>query len=271
MRTLLIQPIVLVTVLAVGTLTWAFSDGPPDGLTGAPDEDDCTVCHTSFPLNSGNGMLAIISDSVYVPGDTHTIAIALSQAGQSRWGFEATVLDSNDSPVGEIVRTDLTNTQLSLGAGSRQYIKHILAGTFDGSADSSPGWTFAWVAPIADPGPVTLYVSGNAANSAAGNQGDYIYTTLATLTPTPPPPCCDGTTGNVNNDPAGDVTLTDLTLLVNHLFVTFESLQCPAEANTDGDAACELTLTDLTKLVNNLFVTIEPPADCSEFDPSLCD
>jgi len=75
--------------------------------------------------------------------------------------------------------------------------------------------------------------------------------------------CCPTTTGNVNADPQGDVTLTDLTLLVNHLFVTFETLACPAAANTSGDPACEVSLTDLTLLVNHLFVTFEPLAACN--------
>ena len=83
-------------------------------------------------------------------------------------------------------------------------------------------------------------------------------------------PCCQGPTGNVNDDPQGNVTLTDLTVLVNFLFVTFEPLACPAEANMSGDAECDLNLTDLTRLVNFLFVTFEPVAECGDFDSSLC-
>ena len=75
--------------------------------------------------------------------------------------------------------------------------------------------------------------------------------------------CCIGKTGNVNNDAEGDVNLTDLTVLVNNLFVTFQPLDCPAAANTNGDPDCLITLTDLTVLVNNLFVTFEPTADCN--------
>lgn len=82
--------------------------------------------------------------------------------------------------------------------------------------------------------------------------------------------CCVGATGNVNNDPQGDINLTDLTELVNHLFVTFAPLGCPAAANTTGDAACDLNLSDLTKLVNKLFVTFEPTANCVDFDNTLC-
>ena len=60
-------------------------------------------------------------------------------------------------------------------------------------------------------------------------------------------------------DVTGDflVNLTDLTALVNHLFVTFEPLPQPSwRANVNGDF--KLGLTDLTVLVNHLFVDFQP-------------
>jgi PKD repeat protein len=74
--------------------------------------------------------------------------------------------------------------------------------------------------------------------------------------------CCLATTGNVNFDPADNVDISDLTKLVNHLFVTFETLECPEEANTNGDVGGNIDISDLTKLVNHLFVTFEALADC---------
>jgi sugar lactone lactonase YvrE len=74
--------------------------------------------------------------------------------------------------------------------------------------------------------------------------------------------CCIGATGNVDGDAGDVVNLTDLTQLINHLFVTFQPLDCPAEANTNGDAGMQVTLSDVTQLVNYLFVTFEPLADC---------
>ena len=74
--------------------------------------------------------------------------------------------------------------------------------------------------------------------------------------------CCLGATGNVNYDPQDDVDISDLTTLVNHLFITFAPLACPGEANTSGDASCDVDISDLTALVNHLFVTFEPLAPC---------
>jgi hypothetical protein len=80
--------------------------------------------------------------------------------------------------------------------------------------------------------------------------------------------CCVGETGDLNSD--GNRTLTDLTQLVNFLFVTFVPPACMPAANTNGDAACAVTLTDLTRLVNKLFVTFVPCQPCASFDNQLC-
>lgn len=82
--------------------------------------------------------------------------------------------------------------------------------------------------------------------------------------------CCTGSTGNVNADAGNVVNLSDLTVLINNLFVTFDPLPCVAEANVNGDAGCSINLSDVTKLVNHLFVTFEAIASCSDFSESAC-
>jgi hypothetical protein len=77
-----------------------------------------------------------------------------------------------------------------------------------------------------------------------------------------PADCCVGSTGNLNCDPGEVVDISDVTLLVNYLFVTFDDLCCPAEANTNGDSSATVDISDLTRLVNHLFVTFEPLATC---------
>ncbi|MEE8576978.1 MAG: hypothetical protein V3T31_06955 [candidate division Zixibacteria bacterium] len=74
--------------------------------------------------------------------------------------------------------------------------------------------------------------------------------------------CCAGITGNINGDAQESVDISDLTKLVNHLFVTYEILDCYGEANTNGDQSCSIDISDLTKLVNHLFVTFENLANC---------
>lgn len=80
--------------------------------------------------------------------------------------------------------------------------------------------------------------------------------------------CCGGETGDVNAD--GQENLSDLTQLVNYLFVSFVPVACSQEANTSGDAACSVNLSDLSALANKLFVTFTPTAQCGDFDIERC-
>jgi hypothetical protein len=74
--------------------------------------------------------------------------------------------------------------------------------------------------------------------------------------------CCVGTLGNVNADPENVINITDLTMMVNNLFVTFGEFPCPKAANISLDPQGLINLTDLTLLLNNLFVTFEPLPTC---------
>ena len=158
------------TFLLMPALALAYSSGPPDGVTGAPGQGTCVQCHTSFPLNSGNGAFSISGPDEYESGQVYPITVTLQDPGQQRWGFEITPLDK-----GTIQITDATNTQSSFSGGNR-YVKHTSTGTHDNTPDGPTSWTFNWTAPSIDEGEVTFYAAGNASNSGDGNNGDYIYT-----------------------------------------------------------------------------------------------
>ncbi|MBD3402845.1 hypothetical protein GF420_08110 [candidate division GN15 bacterium] len=74
--------------------------------------------------------------------------------------------------------------------------------------------------------------------------------------------CCVGTTGNVNDDPGGNVDLPDVIYLVNALFLGGPAPPCPAAANVNGDAGCNIDLPDVIYLVNALFLGGPAPAAC---------
>jgi hypothetical protein len=152
----------------------AFSSGPPNALTGAPGEGNCTQCHSSFPLNSGDGILNIelAGSSEFTPGETYEMTISLENAGQQRWGFELTDLGE-----GELAVLDSDLTQLS---DSGPYLKQTGSGTYNGTADGPVSWSFSWTAPNDAPDEITFYAAGNAADGS-GTAGDYIYTTSLTL------------------------------------------------------------------------------------------
>ena len=151
----------------------AFSSGPPDGHTNAPGEGNCTACHSTFPLNSGSGMLSVSGiDGSYVAGESYDLVIELQDPDASRWGFEFTVIDGNGDAIGSLASLD-GNTQVST-AGGRDYAKHTTAGTQSGTTGSA-SWTVRWTAPAEGSGEASIYVAGNAANGNGGSSGDHIY------------------------------------------------------------------------------------------------
>ncbi len=72
--------------------------------------------------------------------------------------------------------------------------------------------------------------------------------------------CCMGTTGNVDADPLESVDIADLTVLVDHLFLSFTPLDCPNEGNCDGLVGVDIG--DLTSLVDHLFISFGLLAVC---------
>ncbi len=74
---------------------------------------------------------------------------------------------------------------------------------------------------------------------------------------------CAGTTGNVDCSLDGVVDISDLSLLMNYLFVSVDPLcLCLAEANVDADRLGEVDISDLTRLVDYMYVSFHPLPPC---------
>jgi len=77
--------------------------------------------------------------------------------------------------------------------------------------------------------------------------------------------CCVGLTGNIDCDPEDMVDLSDLTRLIDYLFISFDSLCCKEEANMSYDPlnpVCQIDLGDLTRLIDYLFISFTPLPPC---------
>ena len=234
--------LVLLFVASTGS-AFAFSFGPLDGLTGAPDESNCRQCHVGNDLNDSGGSLILTIPETYVPNEVYTIVVNLSRAGQSRWGFEMAALDPDGASTGSFEADAEGNTQLSEAAG-KQYIKQTAPGTAAGTNDAH-SWEFEWTAPDADIGPITFYAAGNAANGADGNVGDYIYTTQEESTPPIP------TVAGVSLENVGDMALSTMdavagvsyTLTVTNTGNMMDTLtlEASAEVGTEGSVLGSLS------------------------------
>jgi hypothetical protein len=137
-------------------------------------------CHDSYALNSGSGGVDILDlPKIYSPGQRISLRVSAHQQHQQRWGFQITALDGNAQAAGQFSITDAVNTQMMTG-NNRFYVEHTTQGTQLGTPDSAQ-WTFDWIAPDTDVGPVTFYVAGNAADGSFSPAGDYIYTNVAQI------------------------------------------------------------------------------------------
>lgn len=155
------------------------SGGAPTGKTGAPGENNCTMCH-SGTLNSGAQTSNVVfsgSNYEYVPGTTYDLNLILNN-GDAKNGFQLVVLDSvSNNNAGNLLVTDAVNTQLATG-NNRTYLNHTAAG------NGSTNWNFQWTAPTIDIGPVVIYYAYNVAGYPLSNtSGDNIYTNQITLSP----------------------------------------------------------------------------------------
>lgn len=180
-------PLLVTATVAAVPLCHGYAFGPPDGRAGdPPNGTTCVECHTSFPLNSGDGDLRLLNAPATVtPGETYDLMVELLDPGQSRWGFELTVLNEAAASGGQLIVTDPTRTQLSHDAlQNRDYLKHTFAGT-DALTPGPTRWSFQWAAPQIF-STITFYLAGNASDNSGFFLGDYIYSRTVTLQQTSP-------------------------------------------------------------------------------------
>jgi len=74
--------------------------------------------------------------------------------------------------------------------------------------------------------------------------------------------CCVGLTGNVDCSIDDVSNMSDITALIDYLFISSTPLCCPSEGNTDGSLDGVADISDLTVLIDYLFITLVPTAAC---------
>lgn len=75
------------------------------------------------------------------------------------------------------------------------------------------------------------------------------------------PSCCIGETGNVNCDPEELVDISDITRLIDYLYISKAPLCCPEEADANGSGG-EPDISDITSIISFLYISHEPLAPC---------
>jgi uncharacterized protein (TIGR03437 family) len=209
--------------MVMGTLPvllWAYEYGPDPGYCGVPNENGgasgatCanSQCHTGTandPNNKGSVVVGFPNGMTYSPGVAQTLSVTVSDpaATQRAAGFQLTARVASDvsTMAGTFSTVDQTtqvmysepNLQIFCSPGlgpncppaaqatkyTLQYIEHSLTG-YDSSLNHMPyKFTFTWTPPATNVGNITIYVAGNAANGDLTDNGDHVYSTKYTLTP----------------------------------------------------------------------------------------
>lgn len=73
---------------------------------------------------------------------------------------------------------------------------------------------------------------------------------------------CVGKVGNVDCDYRDEVTIADLSMLIDHLYISRVRLPNLEEANIDGDPQGVIGLHDVALLIDHLFITLPELPDC---------
>jgi len=73
--------------------------------------------------------------------------------------------------------------------------------------------------------------------------------------------CCEGTTGNVNCTESDIPDISDITRLIDYLYISNEELCCPEEADANLSGGTP-DISDITRLIDFLYLTHAPLPDC---------
>lgn len=174
--------------ISIGHIAGPLNNNTLLKVTGAPGENTCNFCHTSFPNNSGGNAFNINFNNgynFYTPGTTYNITVSLGGSLSNKYGFQMTSLKSSDDKIsGKFFPTANTDTfylQVSTtNTNKRRYIEH-------NQNNTSGSWTFQWQAPASNVGNIKLYGAGVAGENPTGTVNDYTYSSILTLSPLVPP------------------------------------------------------------------------------------
>jgi enediyne biosynthesis protein E4 len=74
--------------------------------------------------------------------------------------------------------------------------------------------------------------------------------------------CCVGLSGNVDCDLNNGRDISDLSALIDNLYISYTPLCCTKAANVDGSLDGFIDISDLSALIDYLYISFTPPAAC---------
>ncbi len=176
------------------------ASGPGGGYSAAPSESSCVNCHGGSLVTSGsvwNGVCLTgnFTGNGYIPDSTYDLMVSFKQTSKVKFGFQVTVLDASNLPVGTLTAVGARTSKVTavFGSNTRQYIQHTNTGTSQVGTDST-NWQFTWKAPSTNIGKVKFYVVAMAANNnSSQDAGDIVYSKTFEVSPSTLLPVADAT------------------------------------------------------------------------------
>lgn len=161
-------------------LLYAFSSQPPSGNTGAPNDGNCTNCHTSN--NSFDGVVDIVGlPATVTPGVTYSLTVTtmVTSGTPARAGFQTVALDGSNANAGTFSNPGVSaGTQMQ--SSGRIYLGHQPALSFNGGDIVT--WTADWTAPTAPAGEtITFYTNALLGNGSGSFGDDMIHSEITTV------------------------------------------------------------------------------------------
>ena len=149
-------------VMTIAVFFLAFASSPPVGNTGAPGDGNCGNCH-----GGGNFPGTILFD--WGTGTNPDFLIEFDTGVPNLFGYQMTILDDNDNPVGTYTSFD-SNSAVSTNSG-QEWLAHSPA-TFSntGFFSTAGQWDSQGLT-----GDITVYLAINATNGNANTGGDDVH------------------------------------------------------------------------------------------------
>ncbi|MFZ5980993.1 MAG: FG-GAP repeat domain-containing protein [Candidatus Zixiibacteriota bacterium] len=220
-----------------------------DGSDGAPTEDFdgtgyCFLTGSAQGIDVDDGYTYIVSRKFAIP-DTATTFVSY-----------ACWFDNSCAGVGN----DYFSVYLSNDDGDNWTLAQTING---GEPGTDGGWyTYYFVVndyltPTAEM-KLKFEVADVSPNSCVEAALDDVKVTNFLCSPS----CCIGETGNVNCDPGEIVDISDITRLIDFLYISHNPLCCPEEADPNGTGG-DSDIADITKLIDYLYLSHQPLSPCS--------
>lgn len=152
--------------------TSAYPDHLPGAFTGGFGEETCHTCHFDYPINPGDGSLAIKGfPEQYMPNRKYAVVISVSRENLGQAGFQLSSRFQDGGQAGSL-KPDSDRIAFTKASNDIEYLQHSLSGS---KVNNQPfaEWNITWIAP--DSGKVIFNIAANAANGDASAFGDYIY------------------------------------------------------------------------------------------------